>query len=56
MNRAFVVATYCANPMDTAALGLRLNLLPVAVHAEDMRAVRNVGRPMLASTAVAISV
>ncbi|MFM0488046.1 hypothetical protein [Paraburkholderia graminis] len=51
MNRAFVVTTYGANPVNATALRLSLNLLAVAVHAEDMGAVSQVFGEMLAADA-----
>jgi hypothetical protein len=54
MNRAFVVTTYGANPENSTALRLSLNLLAVAVHAEDMGAVSNVTRPEFASAAMSV--
>jgi hypothetical protein len=50
----FVVGAYATDPVNAPALRLRLNLLPVAVHAEDMRAACDVAAPEFAPAAVAI--
>jgi len=50
----FVICAYAAHKVNAAPLWLRLNLLAVAVHAEDMGAVGNVSRPEFASAAMSV--
>jgi hypothetical protein len=54
MNWAFVVGTYGANPVDTAALRLSLNVWPTLMHAQDDRPARAPFCEMLAANAMAI--
>jgi hypothetical protein len=54
MNWTFVVGTYGANPVHTAAIRHCLHIRPALMHAEDDRATRAPLREVLAAKAVAI--